>query len=154
VHPSLIAGYRTMEALEFLEQTSVSNNSPSQTGTTVFVGDVKSQSTEDFGSKAERPVDIARWRCRLSGVRLIAVDEEHLAGRSGMCGAAISVLLDAGLDETDYKMRMRVTHEPVRDVVCMNDLGVIWTLEAVDANPLCSCGHGVILPPAKPTKRH
>lgn len=130
-----------MEPLESSEESAVCDDSAIQTRMIVSVGNVQRQLPEGFRTEAERAVNIAFRRCRFSGVRFIAIDEEHAPGRSCMPGTPIGVLLDAFLDEADYKMLVRMTCESVLDVMRMNDLGAIWTAEAINANPLRRCCH-------------
>jgi hypothetical protein len=109
-----------------------------QIGLVIFARNVQRQLLEDVGTKAEGTVNVAFRRCRFSGMRFIAIDEEHVASRSCVLGSPIGVLLNAFLDKTDYKMLMRMTCKSVLDVVRMNDLGFVWMGDAIDANPLGS----------------
>jgi hypothetical protein len=130
-----------MEPLEFNEELAVRNDSTIQVGMIVSICNVQRQLPEGFRTKAQRPVNVPFRRCRFSGVRFIAIDEEYVPSGSYMPGTPIGVLLDAFLDKADYKMLVRMTCESVLDIMRMNDLGVIGTAEAINVNPLRSCCH-------------
>ena len=130
-----------MEALKFSEEFTVCDDGAMQTRMMVFAGNVQRQLLECIGTKAECTVNITFRRRWLSGVRFIAIDEEHVPGRSRMPCTSINVLLNAFLDKTDYKMLMCMTCESVLDVMCMNDFGVICPADTINTNPLRGCCH-------------
>jgi hypothetical protein len=130
-----------MEPLKFREKSAVCHNRTVETRMFVPVGNVQCQLPEGLRTEAERAVNVTFHRCGLSGVRFAAIHEEHAPRRRRMPDTAIGVLLDALLDDADYKMFMRMTREPVLDVMRVNQFGVIRMTEPIKANPLRKSRH-------------
>ena len=73
-----------MEPLEFSKEVAVSDNSAKQRRMIVSVRDIQRQLPEGLRTKTQGAVNQPFGRCRFSGVRFTAIDEEETLTHSGL----------------------------------------------------------------------
>src|SRR5579885_2418798 len=130
-----------MEQLKFREKCAIGNNRSIEIRNFVSVSDVQSQLSEAFRTDAERAINVAFHRCGLSSVRLSAIHEKYPPCWRNVPGATIGVLLDALLDDAEYKMFVSMPRELVLDIMCVNQFGAIGIAKLIYQNPLRRSRH-------------
>jgi hypothetical protein len=111
-----------VEPSQASEEFAVRDDTPLESGQFTYFRKVEGKLSEDFGTEAERPVEISSSCCRFAGMRLLAIDKKDLSRRGRVLGTLIGVLLNTFFDDANYEMLVRVTSESVFQIMRMNSL--------------------------------